>query len=235
VSLARKKNREEAMAIKIIVSYDGTEMDQDALALGRLLAGAGAELALAYVRHSREEEGGREQLAAEEAAALLDAGAAWLDNPDVPRFIVFSASTPEGLSELAKSDGASLIVFGSEYRTTPGDVEPQTSARRLLDGGRIAIAVAPAGLHRQTDRPVKTIGAITPEDDPGCQATAESLAARLGAEMATNPHIQPDFLVIGSKIGTTPGKISMSAAGQYLMGTVRCPVLVLPRGGSVVF
>ena len=38
------------MALKIIVSYDDTDNDSDALALGRLLAIAGAELSLAYVR-----------------------------------------------------------------------------------------------------------------------------------------------------------------------------------------
>ena len=40
------------MALKIIVSYDDTDNDRDALALGRLLAVTGAELSLAYVRHS---------------------------------------------------------------------------------------------------------------------------------------------------------------------------------------
>jgi nucleotide-binding universal stress UspA family protein len=166
------------MAIEIIVSYDGTDMDQDALALGQALAGAGASLALAYVRHAAEEEGEREQLAANEAAVLLDKGAELLGQPDVPRFIVFSASTPEGLRELAKSEEASLIVFGSEYRTPPGHVEPQTSARRLLDGGRIAIAVAPSGFRKHSDKKITTIGAITPEDDPCVKTTAEALAKR---------------------------------------------------------
>ena len=39
------------MSPKIIVSYDDTDNDRDALALGRLLAVSGAELSLAYVRH----------------------------------------------------------------------------------------------------------------------------------------------------------------------------------------
>ena len=39
------------MAPRIIVSYDDTDNDRDALALGRLLAVSGAELSLAYVRH----------------------------------------------------------------------------------------------------------------------------------------------------------------------------------------
>ena len=57
------RSRENPMATKIIVSYDGTENDRDALALGRLLAEAGASLELAYVRHAQEAESGRERLA----------------------------------------------------------------------------------------------------------------------------------------------------------------------------
>ena len=222
------------MSIEIIVSYDASEMDQDALALGEVLAGESNSLALAYVRHAKEEGDEREQLAAEEAAELLDSGARLLGQPDTPRFIVFSASTPEGLSQLATSEQASLIVFGSEYRTAGGHVEPQASARRLLDGGRIAVAVAPAGFRDLNGKKkIKTIGAITPDDDPCVRTTAESLAARLGAKVATSPHITPDLLVIGSKIGTHHGVVSMSAAGLYLMRAVRCPVLVLPRGVAV--
>ena len=48
----------------VIVSYDGTVNDDDGLALARMLAGAGATLALAYVRHSREYDLRREEIAA---------------------------------------------------------------------------------------------------------------------------------------------------------------------------
>jgi hypothetical protein len=224
------------MPIEIIVSYDASNMDQDALALGQVLAGERNSLALAYVRHAKEEGDEREQLAAADAAELLDGGARLLGQPDAPRFIVFGASTPEGLSQLATSEQASLIVFGSEYRTADGHVEPQSSARRLLEGGRLAVAVAPAGFReRNGNKKIKTIGAITPEDDPCVKTTAESLAMRLGATVATSPQVTPDLLVIGSKIGTCHGVVSMSAAGLYLMGTVHCPVLVLPRGIGVDF
>ena len=42
------------MGANVIISYDGTPNDDDALALGKMLARAGFALALAYVRHSRE-------------------------------------------------------------------------------------------------------------------------------------------------------------------------------------
>jgi hypothetical protein len=38
----------------LIISYDGTPNDEDALALGKMLAPAGFRLALAYVRHFHE-------------------------------------------------------------------------------------------------------------------------------------------------------------------------------------
>ena len=41
------------MSAKVIISYDGTSNDDDALALGKMLARAGFALALAYVRHSQ--------------------------------------------------------------------------------------------------------------------------------------------------------------------------------------
>ena len=51
------------MAPNIIVSYDDTDNDRDALALGRLLAVGGAELSLAYVRHVHTSDPAREALA----------------------------------------------------------------------------------------------------------------------------------------------------------------------------
>ena len=50
------------MAPKAIVSYDDTPNDHDALSLGRVLADAGTELTLAYVRHSTRDRQDREQL-----------------------------------------------------------------------------------------------------------------------------------------------------------------------------
>ena len=50
------------MSPKIIVSYDGTANEDDAIALGRLLAQAGGEVSLAYVRHIPQPDSAREAL-----------------------------------------------------------------------------------------------------------------------------------------------------------------------------
>src|SRR5262245_37924998 len=110
----------DAMAPKVIVSYDGTDNDRDALALGRLLGDAGATLELAYVRHSAEQRADREALAQADAESLLAEGAGSLGRPDLPCHVVLNASTGEGLSALAVEEGADVVVFGSEYRTPAG-------------------------------------------------------------------------------------------------------------------
>jgi len=219
---------------KIIVSYDGTASDEDALAFGRLLAKAGASLLLAYVRHMKE-EGQQEQLAEHDAGLLLEAGSRWLGQPDVPRRVVLSASTPQGLRELAASEGADAIVFGSEYRTTPGHVDPGTSARALLDGGPVAIGIAPAEMRYRADAPVLSIAAVSEDDDSSAAATAGTLAKHFGASLATRVSSEVGLIVVGSKPGTPEGSVRLSAAAQYLVEMVRCPVLALPRGGPISF
>ena len=74
------------MAPRIIVSYDDTDNDRDALALGRLLAYSGGELSLAYVRHSQGEA-----LEQKEAEELLAHGATRWAPPTWP---ATSSSTP---------------------------------------------------------------------------------------------------------------------------------------------
>lgn len=223
------------MTTKLIISYDGTDNDRDALALGRLLGEAGASLELAYVRHTHEVETGRERLAEHEAEALLETGAVLLGQPDLARHVVFSASTPEGLRDLALAQDADLVVFGSEYRTAPGHVDPQASARRLIDGGPVALALAPAGFAESGDYSVRTIGAAGEEGDPCVGETAAALARRLGAELAPRASRDVDLVVVGSKPGTVTGRVTISAAAEYLIELARCPVIVLPRGVALRF
>src|SRR5258705_6545030 len=133
------------MAPSVIVSYDGTDNDRDALRLGRLFADLGATVALAYVRHSVDPDPAREKQLQGEAQELLHEGAAALGG-QVRTHIVISGATGVGLGALAEREMADILVFGSDYRTAPGHVQPGTSAAQLLQGGPVAIAIAPAGL-----------------------------------------------------------------------------------------
>jgi nucleotide-binding universal stress UspA family protein len=217
------------MATRIVVSYDDTDNDRDALALGRLLAFSGAELSLAYVRHSQG--GALEQKEAEE---LLERGAASVGAPDMPRHVVVNPGTSVGLAELAERENADVIVFGSEYRTAPGTVKPGISAHKLLLGGPAAIAVSPADLHSRSSVSVNTIGLID-EGDETARQTADSLAAALGATVAEHGSGPIDLLVVGSRPESPTGKVTLSAASDYVVETATCPVLVVPRGTSISF
>ena len=223
------------MATKIIVSYDGTDNDRDALALGKVLAGAGASIALAYVRHATEGKKSAERLAEREAQELLDAGAQALGMPGVTTHVVLSGSTPDGLRDLALELGAGVILFGSEYRTAPGHVDPQASARRLIDGGPIAVALAPSGFHELTGFTVGTIGAVGEDGDPCVLETAEAIATKLHGTVAPRATANVDLMVVGSKPGTVTGRVRVSAAADYLIELALCPVIVLPRGVAVAF
>ena len=217
------------MALKVIVSYDDTDTDHDALALGRLLASPGAELALAYVRHSFGES--LDQQAAEE---LLARGAESVGTPDMPKYVVINPGTSVGLGELVEQEGADVLVFGSEYRTAKGLVKPGISAHKLLLGGSSAIAVAPAGLWSEGELSVGTVGVID-EGDPAARRTAESLAGALGATVAEHGSGRLDLLVVGSRKEAPEGKVVLSAASDYAVEAANYPVLVIPRGTAVDF
>lgn len=217
------------MAPKIIVSYDDTDNDRDALALGRLLAFSGAELSLAYVRHA---QGGA--LEQKEAEDLLERGAEAVGAPDMARHVIVNPGTSVGLSELAERESTDVIVFGSEYRTAVGTVKPGISAHKLLLGGPAAIAVAPAGLRDRPSAGVNTIG-ILDEGDDAARATADSLAAALGASVAEFKGAPVDLLVVGSRPESPQGKVTISASSDYAVEAATYPVLVVPRGVTIRF
>lgn len=217
------------MALKIIVSYDDTDYDRDALALGLLLAEAGGELSLAYVCHSF---GGALEEA--EAEVMLARGAASVGAPELPRHVVVNPGTSVGLTELAEREGADVIVFGSEYRTAPGTVKPGISAHKLLLGGPAAIAVAPAGLHNADSVSIEKVGIID-EGDPSARETAKGLASALGASLVEHGSNPVDLLVVGSRPEAPEGKVVLSASSDYAVEAATYPVIVLVRGTALSF
>jgi nucleotide-binding universal stress UspA family protein len=220
------------MSAKIIVSYDGTPNDDDALALGAMFAQAGASLALAYVRHWHEFDPRREELAQHDAERRLELGAAGLGAPDTPRHVIVSPSTGEGLAKLAESEGASMIVFGSDYRTPPGHAEPGNTAQFLLEGGTVGVAVAAAGLRTQRGGSIKTVKAPAGDADSAAVETARTLAAKLGATIVDG---DADLIVVGSSPSGPEGRISLSGQNRSQLNSARGSVLVVPRAKPVVF
>jgi nucleotide-binding universal stress UspA family protein len=220
----------------VIVSYDDTLYDRDALELGRRFAAAGATLALAYVRHSPGSDSSRESLEEQAADALLKRGAQTLGTPEIGRHIVLNASTGDGLRELAERESADIVVFGSDYRTAPGTVRPGVSAQRLLSGGPAAVAIAPAELCDQPEAGFARIGVLSDGPDLAAEQTAQSLARAAGGQVLADPREgNLDLLIIGSRAEAELGRVMLSAAADYAIDLSRCPVLVVARGSAVPF
>jgi nucleotide-binding universal stress UspA family protein len=218
------------MPVNAIISYDGTPNDDDALALGKRLAAAGVALSLAYVRHSHEFDPAREELAQHDAEQRLERGATLLGDPSVARHVVVGASTGDRLGELAGELGASLVVFGSDYRTPPGHVEPGTSAQHLLDGGAVAVAIAAAGLRTAAADAIRSIAVplAGPVND-AARETANALAAKLGAAVVVDSASEAvDLIVVGSQPDAPRGHVVIGGEVRTELDRARSSVLVLP-------
>jgi nucleotide-binding universal stress UspA family protein len=209
---------------KAIVSYDGTPTDQDALEFGRLLAQAGVEIVLAYVRHTPDGD--------DHDGQALERGARWLVDVDVEQRVVVSGSTADGLARLADEEEADIVVFGSDYRTSAGHVSPQQSTQKLLDGGRTAVAIAPAN-YRLHD-PFRRVGLLATAGDDAALQTASGLAGSLSAQVTRDePFV--DVLVIGSRTEAPDGRVMLSAHGQRQLESATSPTIVVARGVGVRF
>jgi nucleotide-binding universal stress UspA family protein len=215
----------------IIISYDGTYNEDDAVALGNVFAQAGAEVSLAYVRHAPEEETSREILAQHEAESLLGRGAELLGDAEVQRHVITDRSTPDGLRALAERTGAGAIVFCSDSHTAQGHIAVGNSARRLLDGGKTAVAIAPAGFAKSGGG-VHNVGVV---GDGSAHETAEALARALNASVVSADSQSADVLVVGSRPEAEQGRVSISAASENLIENATCPVLVVPQGRALSF
>lgn len=222
------------MSVNVIVSYDDTANDQDALMLGHVLSEVGAHLTLAYVRHAKQVEHTREELEENEAEALLDRGARWLADPTVERRVVVSPSTGEGLRWLAEREDAGVIVFGSDYRTASGHVAPGRSTQTLLEGGPAAIAIAPAGYRAHDTPQIRTIGVLAAPGDDATLQSAYELAERLDATL-TRDERRVDLLIVGSRPEAPVGRVLISAHAQKAIENATAPVLVLARGVPLRF
>ncbi len=224
------------MSLTALVSYDDTPSDHDALMLARILGSAGARPLLVYVRHAIQSETAREELEEHEARELLERGARWLGewNMSETTRVVVSASTAEGLRGIAGSQGADLIIFGSEHRTAPGHIAPQRSTQSLLDGGPTAVAIAPAGYRSDRVPRINTIGVSATSADDAAIVTARRLAEHLHADLVDHGR-GVDLLVIGSREEAPVGHVMVSARARNEIDSATAPVLVIARGVPLRF
>ena len=223
------------MAPHVIVSYDDTQNDRDALMLGRLFHDVGATLTLAYVRHAPQASLERELLAAREADELLERGMALLGDPYTEHRVVICPSTSDGLARLADELAADVITFGPDYRTPRGHVAAGRAAQALLENGPAAVALAPSGYAETAgDRDLGTIGILPGTADEAAIETAFSLAARHQARVTDNP-IGVDLLVVGSRAQARPGRVMISSSAAQAIEQATVPVIVVARDAAVDF
>ncbi|HXW58117.1 MAG TPA: universal stress protein [Solirubrobacteraceae bacterium] len=216
----------------VIVSYDGSRDDRDALALGQLFASAGAGLSLAYVRHAPEADTQADATAQAEAEELLAAAAEQLNGADVQQYVVLNASTADGLAALAGQVGADIIAFGSSYRTPPGRIAlPHTAEQLIDDEVPCSIAVAPAGAY-DARASIAALRVYDEDDDEEVQRTASSLASALGASIAEQ---EGGLLLIASRSDTPVGRLGISATAREQAEQADSPVLLLARGAQLSF
>ncbi len=170
---------------RLVVAYDGSPSAQDALALGLRLRDPGeGSLVIACVVASRPWHlPGRPPSGAvqDEAAAMLAEARAGLPAGIPVAVRAAAASSPaRGLTELAETEHADLIVVGSaKGAADDGRIGLARTAGRLLAGAPCAVAVAPPGL-RETG-PFHHIGvAVDGSPEAAAALQAAYVIARSG-------------------------------------------------------
>jgi hypothetical protein len=127
------------------------------------------------------------------------------------------------------------VVFGSDYRTTPGHVEPGTSAQHLLDGGSVAVAIAAAGLRTQLSSAIGSIAVplAGPTNDVA-RETASALAAKLGATLREASAEPVDLIVVGSQPGASASHVVIGGDVRNELNPARSSVRVLAAGVPLI-
>ena len=142
----------------VIVAFDGSPQGEDALALAlRLCDRDDGVLTLACVvtghRWHLGPEVRRADVPVSEAIAVLfaDARAAIPAGVHVRERAPVAPSPARGLTELAESEGADLVVVGSSSHAEAGRVRLERTAGRLLQGAPCAVAIGPGGVRERGD------------------------------------------------------------------------------------
>src|SRR5262245_4166475 len=141
---------------RVIVAFDGSPRSEDALALALRLCDPHSVLTLACVvtghrwhagpQAHRPDAAVPEEIAfmfADVRATMIPAGIHVRERAPV------APSPARGLTELAESEDADLIVIGSSAHGEDGRVRLERTAGRLLQGAPCAVAVAPGGLRER--------------------------------------------------------------------------------------
>jgi nucleotide-binding universal stress UspA family protein len=167
----------------ILVGVDASEHSRDAIAFaGRIARASSARVVVACAfRAGVTERRGRTHVTRfalrDEAEFVAQRMSRHLYGIDAGRVHVRahpSTASDHGLSELAASEGAALIIVGASRPDVSGAASPGGTGAHLLHAGACAVAVVPRGYVAHADRPLRQIGV-------GYDGTPESRAALVAA------------------------------------------------------
>ena len=221
------------MQTHVIISYDGTDNDHDALALGRIFGDAGARVSLAYVRHATESDAAAERRRAG-AGRGAPRGRRAVARPSRGRRATscISGSTGEGLWALAEREHADLVVFGSDWHTAPGP-RAARAVGAAPDRGRAGLDRDRGGRPARPRRRRPAQRSRSPaarSTRPRAQTAERARRAAPGRRWRCPRTDGLDLLVVGSRPGTPQGRVDISAAAEYLVETATASVLIVARG-----
>ena len=144
-------------------------------------------------------------------------------------------SPARGLTELAESEDADLLVTGSSRHAEPGRIRPQRTAGRLLQGAPCAVAIAPGGLRSEAaDPPLGIAYDGSPEADAALHAGYD-IASRTGAAVTLMFAIPTGGLdaeqsACVRKLCSTPRPTRRLPASTRPQAALRCTRPGHPRG-----
>lgn len=205
---------------KIIVGFDGSEQAEDALALGKLIAGhSGAQLVVAGVFQFDPLWGGRDPAFQEAEADYARDIERAANSVGAEAEAIPSSSPGRGLHELAEESGADLIVVGSAHHGKAGQILAGSVGMSLLHGSPCSIAIAPKGYSKLGDQRIAevTLGFDGSEESGMALADAVELARASGALLKVVAVAEPPVVSYGKGGGPNQGWHELKDAIKELM------------------
>ena len=134
-----------------------------------------------------------------------------------------------------------LVVLGSHKATPAGHVAIGGIGERLVYGGSFSVAVAPSGFSKHRPRHIERIGLYRANGGAYALEVADRLAEATGGglkrfrppgdepDAIEDPGSEVDLLVFDSASYAPLRQVLLDERAEWVIGRVRCPVLITPR------
>lgn len=202
------------MPRRVLVGVDEGPASADALAVARILAGAGeGELLVASVRPYWPDSippGDYARIVEEEEGKLRREVTPMLGDLGFDTRVIAGGRPSNGLNEIAAAEGADLIVIASTHRGPVGRVLPGSVGERVLDGAPCAVAIAPRGFAEADRGPLRrvVVGCDGSRQSTAALWLAAALAERDGAELTLVGVVEMRFDLAGFPRPADPEEIA---------------------------